>query len=44
MNEQTAKIINGLLAKTAIILLIASALVLAAPVAAAINLLTEGNL
>jgi hypothetical protein len=44
MSEQTAKIINGLLAKAATILLIASALVLAAPVAAAINLLTEGKL
>jgi hypothetical protein len=44
MSEQTAKIINKLLKKAATILLITSALVLAAPVAAAINLLTEGNL
>ena len=44
MNEQAARIINRLLAKLVTILLIASALILAAPVAAAIKLLTEGNL
>lgn len=44
MTEQTAKIINRLLAKAAIVLLVASALVLAAPVAAAIDLLIEGTI
>ena len=43
MNEQAARIINRLLAKLVTILLIASALILAAPVAAGIELLTEGN-
>jgi hypothetical protein len=43
MTEQTARIINRLLAQTALILLTASALVLAPPVIAAIELLTEGN-
>jgi hypothetical protein len=44
MTEQTARIMNRLLAKLAAILLIASALILAAPVAAAIDLLTEGTI
>jgi hypothetical protein len=43
MSERLAKELNRLLMKAAIILLIASALILAAPVAAAIELLTEGN-
>ena len=38
MTEHTAKILNRLLAKAVIILLTASALILAAPIAAAIEL------
>jgi hypothetical protein len=41
MTERYARELNRLLAKAAIILLIASALVLAAPLAAAIELLSE---
>lgn len=44
MTNQTARIINRLLAKAAIILLVASALIVAAPVAAFINLINEGKL
>jgi hypothetical protein len=42
VTEQTAKIINRLLAKAVIVLLTASALTLAAPIAAGIELLAKG--
>jgi hypothetical protein len=42
MTEHTAKILNRLLAKAVIVLLTASALILAAPIAAAIELLARG--
>ena len=42
MNEQTARILNGLLAKAAAILLIASALILSPILAIGIELLGKG--
>jgi hypothetical protein len=42
MNPQTARIINGLLAKAATILLIASALILSPIIAAGIELMAKG--